>query len=40
MTSRHASNGGRRGIAPWIIVTLIVVVLVGAGTAAYCMDHQ
>lgn len=35
MTSRHSSNGGRRGIAPWIIVTLIVVVLVGAGTAAY-----
>ncbi|MET0862852.1 MAG: substrate-binding domain-containing protein [Nakamurella sp.] len=35
MTSRHASDGGRRGLAPWIIITLVTLVLVAAATVAY-----
>ena len=27
MTSRHSSEGGRRGVAPWIIVTAVAVLL-------------
>jgi hypothetical protein len=35
MTSRHSSLGGRRGLAPWIIVTAVVVVLAVGATVAY-----
>lgn len=37
MTSRHSSQGGRRGIAPWIIVTIIAAVVVIAGTVGYIL---
>ena len=37
MTSRHASEGGRRGIAPWIIVTVVAVVLFAGGVTAYLL---
>ncbi len=37
MTSRHASDGGRRGIATWIIVTVVVVVLLAGGVTAYLL---
>ena len=37
MTSRHSSQGGRRGIAPWIIVTVIAAVVVIAGTIGYLL---
>ena len=36
MTSRHASDGGRRGIATWIIVTVVVVVLLAGGVTPTC----
>ena len=35
MTSRHASDGGRRGIATWIIATAVAVVLVAGAVTAY-----
>lgn len=35
MTSRHGSDGGRRGIAPWIVVTTVAVVVVVAATVGY-----
>ena len=35
MSSRHASDGARRGIAPWIIVTIVVVLVVVAAAVAY-----
>ena len=35
MTSRHASGSGRRGVASWIIVTVVAVVLVGGAALAY-----
>jgi hypothetical protein len=37
MTSRHGSEGGRRGIATWIPVTIVIVVLVAAATTAYLL---
>jgi hypothetical protein len=37
MTSRHATDGGRRGIAPWIIYTVIALVVVVAATVAYVL---
>lgn len=37
MTSRHGSDGGRRGIATWIIVTIVGVVLVAGGVTAYLL---
>ena len=37
MTSRHSSQGGRRGIAPWIIVTVITAVVLIAGTVGYLL---
>jgi hypothetical protein len=37
MTSRHASGGGRRGVASWIIVTAVAVVLVVAATVGYLL---
>jgi hypothetical protein len=37
MTSRHATDGGRRGIAPWIIVTVIATVVVVAATVGYLL---
>lgn len=37
MTSRHSSEGGRRGVAPWIIVTAVAVLVFAAGTTAYLL---
>ena len=37
MTSRHSSEGGRRGVAPWIIVTAVVVLVFAVGTTAYLL---
>jgi hypothetical protein len=37
MTPRHASDGGRRGIATWIIVTVVAVVLLAGGITAYLL---
>jgi hypothetical protein len=37
MTSRHSSQGGRRGIATWIIVTAIAAVVLIAGTVGYVL---
>lgn len=37
MTSRHSSQGGRRGIATWIIVTAITAVVVVAATVGYIL---
>ena len=37
MSSRHASRGGRRGIANWIIVTAVAVVLVVGAALAYIL---
>ncbi len=37
MTSRHGSGSGGRRIAPWIIVTLVVAVLLVAGVTAYVL---
>ena len=37
MTSRHATDGGRRGIATWIIVTVVAVVLLAGGVTAYLL---
>src|SRR5664279_3427063 len=43
MTSRHASGGGRRGVASWIIASAVAVVLVVAATVGYLLiikDHD
>lgn len=38
MTSRHSSEGGgRRGVAPWIIVTAVAVIVFALGTTAYLL---
>ena len=37
MTSRHSSEGGRRGVAPWIIVTAVAVLVFAVGTTAYLL---
>ena len=37
MTSRHSSEGGRRGVAPWILVTAVVVLLFAVSTTAYLL---
>jgi hypothetical protein len=37
VTSRHSSEGGRRGVAPWIIITAVVVLVIAAGTTAYLL---
>ncbi len=37
MSSRHASDGGRRGIAPWIIVTLVSALVLAAAVVAYVL---
>ncbi|MGS0687003.1 substrate-binding domain-containing protein [Nakamurella sp. GG22] len=37
MSSRHASDGGRRGIAPWIIVTLVSAVVLAAAAVVYLL---
>jgi len=37
MTSRHASRGGRRGVASWIIVTVIAAVVVIGAALAYIL---
>ncbi len=38
MTSRHSSEGGgRRGVAPWIIITAVAVLVIAAGTTAYLL---
>jgi len=37
MTSRHSSEGGRRGVAPWIIVTAVAVLVFAVGTTGYLM---
>lgn len=35
MSSRHGSDGGRRGIAPWIIVTLVSALVLAVAVVAY-----
>ena len=35
MSSRHASDGARRGIAPWIIVTVVTALVVVAAVVGY-----
>src|SRR6478752_8859476 len=37
MSSRHASRGGRRGVASWIILTVIAAVLVIGAALAYIL---
>ncbi len=37
MSSRHASDGARRGIAPWIIVTVVTVLVVAAVVIGYVL---
>lgn len=37
MTSRHASDGARRGIATWIIVTIVSVLVIAGGVTAYLL---
>ncbi len=37
MSSRHASDGARRGIAPWIIVTIMTALVVVAGVVGYVL---
>ncbi len=37
MTSRHSSEGGRRGVAPWIIITAVAVLVIAVSTTAYLL---
>src|SRR6478736_3900536 len=37
MTSRHGTGTGGRRVAPWIIVTIVVAVLVAGGVVAYVL---
>lgn len=37
MSSRHASDGARRGIAPWIIVTIVTALVVAAAVVGYVL---
>jgi len=35
--ARHTSDGSRRGLAPWVIVTAIAVVVIAGATTAYLL---
>jgi hypothetical protein len=37
MTSRHGTGTGGRRVAPWILVTIVVAVLVAGGVVAYVL---
>ncbi len=35
--ARHTSDGSRRGLAPWVIVTAVAVLLIAGATTAYVL---
>lgn len=35
--ARHTSDGSRRGLAPWVIVTAVAVVVIAGATTAYLL---
>ena len=37
MSSRHASDGARRGVAPWIVVTIVTALVVVAAVVGYLL---
>ena len=35
--ARHTSDGSRRGLAPWVIVTAVAVLVIAGATTAYVL---